>query len=160
MLPEYRNHGASEKTIDTAHVADRDARAGLAELKRLGAQRVLVGGASCGGTTAAIAGADSDLPVVGLFVVSSPAQCGGDGVAAVRKISSPSLFVVSPGDMNGAVEREVRSLHAASAGVGKEFVIHNGGHHGTDMIRRDGARGNQLQDRVLTFIESAYARSE
>ncbi|MCO8302729.1 hypothetical protein AB0B92_04160 [Streptomyces hygroscopicus] len=103
----YRNHGASEEVPDNEHIA-RDARAALAELKRLGAQRVFLGGASCCGTTAAIAGAEGRLPVVGLLIMSSPARCGGDGGAAVRTIEAPSLFVVSPGDMNGAVEKQVR----------------------------------------------------
>ncbi|GHJ34089.1 hypothetical protein TPA0910_85220 [Streptomyces hygroscopicus subsp. sporocinereus] len=63
---------------------------------------------AAGGTTAAIAGAEGRLPVAGLLIMSSPARCGGDGGAAVRTIEAPSLFVVSPGDMNGAVEKQVR----------------------------------------------------
>ncbi|MEU2205705.1 alpha/beta fold hydrolase [Streptomyces hygroscopicus] len=156
MIPEYRNHGASEEVPDNEHIA-RDARAALAELKRLGAQRVFLGGASCGGTTAAIAGAEGRLPVVGLLIMSSPARCGGDGVAAVRTIDAPSLFVVSPGDMNGAVEKQVRELYAASASKDKKLVIDRSGFHGTDMIRRS-PQGAALHDRVIRFIESAFAR--
>ncbi|MBD0424710.1 alpha/beta hydrolase [Streptomyces sp. TRM S81-3] len=156
MIPEYRNHGASEEVPDNEHLA-RDARAALAELERLGAERVFLGGASCGGTTAAIAGAEGRLPVVGLLIMSSPARCGGDGVAAVKTIDAPSLFVVSPGDMNGAVEKQVRELYAASASKDKELVIDPSGFHGTDMIRRS-PQGAALHDRAIRLVESAYAR--
>ncbi|MFJ5221022.1 alpha/beta hydrolase [Streptomyces sp. NPDC088354] len=155
VIPEYRNHGASEHVADNEHI-DRDARAGLAELERLGAERVFLGGASCGGTTAAVAGADGELPLVGLLMMSSPARCGGaDAVAAVRKIDAPSLFAVSPGDMNGAVEKQVREVYAASAATQKRLVIDRSGYHGTDMIRR-GPRGGALERDVVAFVVAAY----
>lgn len=158
LIPEFREHGASETNPANEHV-DRDARAALSELKRLGAQRVFLGGASCGGTTAALAGADGDLPIVGLLIMSSPARCDGDGVAAVRKINAPSLFVVSPDDHQGAMEREVRRLHAASAARDKRLIIDKRGRHGTDMISMEGARGVRLRTEVLEFIEAAYGKA-
>ncbi|MFF3565355.1 alpha/beta fold hydrolase [Streptomyces sp. NPDC002574] len=158
VIPEYRNHGASEHVADNEHI-DRDARAGLAELKRLGAERVFLGGASCGGTTAAVAGADGELPVVGLLMMSSPARCGGvDAVAAVRKIDAPSLFAVSPGDMEGAVEKQVREVYAASAATQKRLIIDQSGYHGTDMIRR-GPRGAALERDVVSFVVAAYDKA-
>ncbi|MFG2653483.1 alpha/beta fold hydrolase [Streptomyces sp. NPDC048436] len=159
VIPEYRNHGASEHLADNEHI-DRDARAGLAELRRVGAKRVFLAGASCGGTTAAVAGVDTPLPVVGLVMMSSPARClGADAVAAVRKLRVPTLLVVSPGDMQGAVEKQVREVYAASAARNKELVINKSGFHGTDMIRRAGASGAALQDRVLAFVADSYAAS-
>ncbi|MFD3457669.1 alpha/beta hydrolase [Streptomyces sp. NPDC058691] len=158
VIPEYRNHGASEHVADNEHI-DRDARAGLAELKRLGAERVFLGGASCGGTTAAVAGADGELPVVGLLMMSSPARCGGvDAVAAVRKIDAPSLFAVSPGDMNGAVEKQVREVYAASAATRKRLVVDRSGYHGTDMIRL-GPHGGELRRDVISFVVAAYDKA-
>ncbi|MFJ1647825.1 alpha/beta hydrolase family protein [Streptomyces sp. NPDC088258] len=156
VIPEYRNHGASQKTAVNEHI-DRDARAGLTELRRVGAKRVFLAGASCGGTTAAVAGVDTPLRVVGLLMMSSPARCGGDGVAAVRKLSVPTLLVVSPGDMEGAVEEQVREVYAASAAGKKELVIDKSGFHGTDMIKRAGASGAALQDRVIQFVTDSYA---
>ncbi|MFJ7996861.1 alpha/beta hydrolase [Streptomyces sp. NPDC096310] len=157
VIPEYRNHGASEKLAANEHI-DRDARAGLAELRRVGAKRVFLAGASCGGTTAAVAGVDTPLRVVGLLMMSSPARClGADAVAAVRKLRVPTLLVVSPGDMLGAVEKQVREVHAASVAREKELVIDKSGFHGTDMIRRAGASGAALQDRVIQFVVDSYA---
>lgn len=157
VIPEYRNHGASQKTAVNEHI-DRDARAGLAELRRVGAKRVFLAGASCGGTTAAVAGVDTPLRVVGLLMMSSPARClGADGVAAVRKLSVPTLLVVSPGDMEGAVEKQVREVYAASVARKKELVIDKSGFHGTDMIGRAGASGAALRDRVIQFVTDSYA---
>ena len=157
VIPEYRNHGASEKLAENEHI-DRDARAGLAELRRVGAKRAFLAGASCGGTAAAVAGVDTPLRVVGLLMMSSPARCiGADGVAAVRKLHVPTLLVVSPGDMRGAVEKQVREVYAASAARKKELVINKSGFHGTDMIRRTGASGSALRDRVVEFVVDSYA---
>lgn len=161
VIPEYRNHGASEKSADNEHI-DRDARAGLAELRRVGATRVFLAGASCGGTTAAIAGADTPLRATGLLMMSSPARCGGlDAVAAVRKhkLRVPTMLVVSPGDMEGAVEKQVREVYAASSARNKELVIDKSGFHGTDMIKRTGAAGTALHNRVITFVTDSYAAS-
>ncbi|MFF8286427.1 alpha/beta hydrolase family protein [Streptomyces albus] len=158
VIPEYRNHGASQKSADNEHI-DRDARAGLAELRRVGAERVFVGGASCGGTTAAVAGADTRLPVTGLLMMSSPARCGGvDAVAAVRKIKVPTLVVASPGDMNGNIEKDAREVYAASVAKNKKLVIDPSGYHGTDMIRRGGASGVELRSQVVKFIASSFSR--
>jgi predicted alpha/beta-hydrolase family hydrolase len=154
LLPEYRNHGASERVADNEHLS-RDAHAGLAELRRRGATRILVGGASCGGTASILVGAKI-LDVVGLLIMSSPARCGGmDAVPPVRTITAPSLFIVSPGDMNGAVEEQVRELYAASGALDKKLVIDDSGYHGTDMFR-ESDHGAALQRRVLRFVLNAF----
>ncbi|MGE6738207.1 alpha/beta hydrolase, partial [Streptomyces sp. NPDC059900] len=120
--------------------------------------RVFLAGASCGGTTASVAGGDTPLRVVGLLMMSSPARCGGvDGVAAVRKLSVPTLLVVSPGDMQGNAEKQVREVYAASVARKKELVIQKGEWHGTSMIKRAGAAGAELQDRVIKFVVDSYA---
>lgn len=94
VIPEYRNHGASQNFPEDNQNIDRDADAALSELKRLGAQKVFLAGASCGGTTAIIAGVRQELPIEGLIILSSPAQCGPlDSIPSVKKIKAPSLFV-------------------------------------------------------------------
>lgn len=157
VLPEYRDHGASEvsteQTVDSSF--DLDAVVALDELQKLGAERVFVGGASCGGTTSAMAGAELADPV-GLLMMSSPAQCGPhDAIPAVRHIDGPSLFVVSPGDMNGAVEAEVRELYQASTSPEKQLEIVEGGGHGTQLFR-DRYADLGLEDDVLDFIVDTF----
>jgi predicted alpha/beta-hydrolase family hydrolase len=156
LLPEYRNHGASQTTPDNDDI-DRDARAGLRELERRGAARVFVGGASCGGTTSALVA--RDVPhLVGVLNMSSPVRCGSlDSIPAFRKIVAPTLFVVSPGDMDGAVESQVKEGYAASAAPNKQLIVNDSGHHGTDMFRL-WSGGPALEARVLRFIVAAFTR--
>jgi esterase/lipase len=155
ILPEYRNHNASEASKDNDHL-DRDATAALNELRRRGVKRTFFGGASCGGTISAVM-ASRQPDLVGLLIMSSPAQCGSlDGVAAIRKIKAPTLMIVSPGDMNGAVEREVRKLYAASGSSSKRLVINNSGYHGTDMFREADDR-KQVLATVSDFVVACYA---
>jgi pimeloyl-ACP methyl ester carboxylesterase len=155
LIFEYRNHGASEASPDNEHI-NRDVRPALRVLREHGATRVLMGGASCGGTSSAIVGAD--LPVLtGLMILSSPARCASlDAVPAVRRITAPSIFVVSPGDMNGAVEEQVRELYAASGASDKDLVIDPSGYHGTDLLRMSEGR-DRLRQRLLRFVDDAFA---
>ncbi|MBB6637091.1 alpha/beta hydrolase [Cohnella thailandensis] len=156
VLPEYRAHGASQQTDNTDSI-DLDAEAALNELERQGAERVFLAGASCGGTTAIISGVRQQLPIQGLLILSSPAQCGPtlDAIPSVKQISAPSLFVVSPGDMLGAVEKQVRQLYEASGAEQKELVIDESGFHGTDMYKR-GENGDELRTRIVDFIKAAF----
>lgn len=156
VLPEYRLHGASQKSENTDPI-DLDAEAALHELARQGAERVFLAGASCGGTTAMISGVRQELPTQGLLILSSPAQCGPtlDAIPSVRKIKAPSLFVVSPGDMLGAVEKQVRQLYEASGADQKELIIDESGYHGTDMYKK-GEQGDKLRTRIMDFINAAF----
>ncbi|GIO15727.1 hypothetical protein J19TS2_52820 [Cohnella xylanilytica] len=156
VLPEYRAHGASQQSEDTESI-ELDAEAALKELERQGAERVFLAGASCGGTTAIISGVGQPLPIQGLLILSSPAQCGPrlDAIPSVKEIKAPSLFVVSPGDMLGAVEKQVRQLYEASGADRKELIIDESGFHGTDMYKR-GENGDKLRTRIIDFIIAAF----
>ncbi|MFJ5986025.1 alpha/beta hydrolase [Lentzea sp. NPDC092896] len=153
VLFEYRNHGASETSEDNDHI-DRDTRAALAALHSFGAERVLLGGASCGGTSSAVTAAD-EPKLTGLLILSSPAKCAGqDGEAAARRITAPSFFAVSPEDYSGNMIKETRRLYEASAAADKHLEIVPGGRHGTDMLRHDDPE--KLHQLVRDFIDSAF----
>ncbi|MFF0516508.1 alpha/beta hydrolase [Streptomyces sp. NPDC004250] len=152
LLPEFRSHGASENDEENGRIG-LDAKAALAELKRVGAKRVFLAGASCGGTTAIVAGEAQSLPVTGLLIMSSPATCHTvDAVLPVRRITAPSLFVVGSDDMLGAVEREVRILYKNSGAKDKRLVVDEDGFHGTDMLRRS-RNHERIQTLVSEFVE-------
>lgn len=152
VIPEYRNHGASQGNQDNEPL-DLDADAALSELKRWGAEKVFLAGASCGGTTAIMAGLRQELPIEGLIILSSPAQCGPlDAIPSVKKITAPSLFVFSPGDYGGSIEKQVRKLYQASGAVEKELIVDESGYHGTDMYHK-GEKGDALKSRLIDFIK-------
>lgn len=156
MTFDYRNHGASELSSDNDNI-DRDLQVVVEEMHRRGGERFLLGGASCGGTASAVVGArEPDL--VGLLILSSPAQCARiDGEAAVRQIEQPSFFAVSPGDMAGAVQDEVERLYAASAAADKHLEIDESGYHGTDMLHEwQSARPTPLLGLVRDHIDRAF----
>ncbi len=156
VIPEYRNHGASQNTQEDVQPIDRDADAALSELKRLGAKRVFLAGASCGGSTAIIAGVRQALPIEGLIILSSPAQCGPhDAIPSVEKIKAPSMFVFSPGDYGGSIEKEVRKLYQASGATDKELIVDESGYHGTDMYHR-GEHGDVLKSKLIDFVKKVF----
>ncbi|GIO69412.1 hypothetical protein J21TS3_42330 [Paenibacillus cookii] len=156
VIPEYRNHGASQNFPEDNQNIDRDADAALSELKRLGSQKVFLAGASCGGTTAIIAGVRQELPVEGLIILSSPAQCGPhDAIPSVKKMKAPSLFVFSPGDYGGSIEKEVRKLYQASGATDKELIVDPSGYHGTDMFHR-GEQGDALKSKLIDFVKKVF----
>jgi pimeloyl-ACP methyl ester carboxylesterase len=152
ILPEFRGHVASEKTANSSSL---DARAGFAKLRQLGTKRVFLAGASCGGTTAAVEGVRSGIPVVGLALLSSPARCDGDAVAAVKKIKQPSLFMVAHDDMQGAHERQIREMFEASQAPGKRLIVIDGEAHGTAMLYGS-ARADEVRAKVIAFIADTY----
>lgn len=154
VIPEYRDHGASQSTGDTQPI-DLDADAALSELARLGAERVFLAGASCGGSTAIIAGVRQALPIEGLMILSSPAQCGShDAIPGVKEITAPSLFVFSPGDYGGSIEKHVRQLYQSSGAADKTLIVDKSGYHGTDMYHR-GEEGEGLRTELISFVKAA-----
>jgi hypothetical protein len=149
---EFRNHGASGTSDDNDHL-DRDTMAGVNELTRRGANRILAGGASCGGSSSVVA-APRIPGFAGLIVMSSPRVCGPlHAVDVVKSVRQPSLFAFSPGDMG--FEEEVRGLYEASGASDKRLVIVPGGVHGTDMLRLPG-EGPKLTATILAFVDDAF----
>ncbi|MGG2055345.1 alpha/beta hydrolase [Lysinibacillus pakistanensis] len=155
IIPEYRNHGASQKIQVNEHI-ELDADAALNELKRMGAKKVFLAGASCGGTTAIVAGVRQELPIEGLIILSSPAQCSNlDAIPSVKEIKAPSLFVFSPGDYGGSIEKHVRQLYQESGATDKELIVDESGYHGTDMYHI-GQDGDVLKSRLLDFVKEEF----
>ncbi|WIX80987.1 alpha/beta hydrolase [Amycolatopsis carbonis] len=112
LVFEYRGHGAAQKSSVDLDKFDTDTSAALAELHRRGAKSMLLGGASCGGSSAARLAA-KEPQLVGLLILSSPSKCGGDSVAAIRKVTEPAFFAVEPDDYSGNVIGEVQKLYEA-----------------------------------------------
>lgn len=117
---------------------------------------MFLAGASCGGSTAIIAGVRQDLPIERLIILSSPAQCGPhDAIPSVEKIKAPSLFVFSPGDYGGSIEKEVRKLYQASGAADKELIVDESGYHGTDMYHK-GEHGDALKSKLIDFVKKEF----
>ncbi|MGW4482341.1 alpha/beta hydrolase [Amycolatopsis sp. NPDC004368] len=157
LVFEYRGHGAAQKNDGpVTDNFDRDTSAALAELHRRGAKSVLLGGASCGGSSAARLAAQEPR-LVGLLILSSPSNCGGDSAAAIRKVTKPAFFAVETGDYSGNMIGEVKKLYEACGAppTDKHLEVMPGETHGTDMLR-DPKTQAHLEKLIFDFIDSSF----
>lgn len=80
---------------------DDDMVAGARELRRRGAERIILVGASMGGTAALVAAGKSE--VFGVAALSAPRLFGGlDALPSVRRLEIPALFLVGGQDASFA----------------------------------------------------------
>lgn len=111
---------------------DDDMAAGANELLRRGAKRIILVGASMGGTAALVAAANID--VAGVAAVSAPAEFSGlDALSAVRGLDARALFVA--GRQDGEFARDARRLFRATSSRDKALVMTAGFEHGTDLLQ-------------------------
>ncbi|MFD9129864.1 alpha/beta hydrolase family protein [Kitasatospora sp. NPDC059571] len=116
-------------------------------LKGKGVAKVVLVGASKGGTGSLVAGAlpDLALPPAAVVSLSAPESFSGDNAGtAVKRLTAPVLFAAEERDQPFA--DSARSLHAAAAAADKQLKIYPGGNHGATLLS-DGA----LPD-VLAFL--------
>jgi pimeloyl-ACP methyl ester carboxylesterase len=134
---------------------ERDVLGAERELVRRGVKRVLVGGASAGGTAAMTAAAAIPPSVLaGVVVLSSPGEFGPmDAVAASRRVSAPSFFGV--GSRDTAFTDEVRRLDRASAAKRKQLLIVSSSGHGTELLDTSWAPAS-FRTKLLGFIAAAF----
>jgi pimeloyl-ACP methyl ester carboxylesterase len=123
------------------HVAD-DVAAAAAELRRRGASRVALVGASMGATAVLIAGASMRPPPAAVVSLSGerdltrliglPLNAG----AAVGHLTSPTLYLVATGDSDAPVG-QTRAMYRATRAADKRLVVLSGassGRHGWDLL--------------------------
>src|SRR5581483_2401386 len=140
----------------TGHL-ERDVLGAERELLRRGAKRVLLGGASAGGTAAMTAAAHISRSVLaGVVVLSSPRQFASmDAAAAARRVRAPSFFGIGSGD--SAFVGEVRKLAAASASPRKQLVVVESSGHGTQLLDASWAPAS-FRQKLLAFVAAAFGR--
>jgi pimeloyl-ACP methyl ester carboxylesterase len=134
---------------------DHDVLGAERELVRRGVKRVIVGGASAGGTAALTAAASIPPSVLaGVVVLSSPSQFGSmDAERAARKVTAPSFFGV--GNRDTAFVDEMRKLSAASAAKRKQLFVVSSSGHGTELLETSWAPAS-FRTKLLAFIAAAF----
>jgi esterase/lipase len=106
--------------------------AGARELQRRGAERIMLVGASMGGTAALVA--TGEIDVDGVAVLSAPREFSGlDALPAVGGLEIPALFLVGRQDESFA--RDARRLFRATSSPDKALVATAGSEHGTDLLQ-------------------------
>jgi pimeloyl-ACP methyl ester carboxylesterase len=111
-----------------------------AKLSRsLGAKKVVVVGASMGGTNVVAAAANARTVIDGVISVSAPTSYGRtDALAAARRLQLPVLYLVGEGD-EGFVEHS-RLLYAATSSTNKRLEILDSPQHGVFLAAEPAAR--------------------
>jgi pimeloyl-ACP methyl ester carboxylesterase len=134
---------------------ERDVLGAERELVQRGVKRVIVGGASAGGTAAMTAAASIPPSVLaGVVVLSSPSQFGSmNAERAARKVTAPSFFGV--GNRDTAFVDEMRKLSAASAAKRKQLLVVSSSGHGTELLETSWAPAS-FRTKLLAFIAAAF----
>jgi pimeloyl-ACP methyl ester carboxylesterase len=145
---DFRGFGESDGPRDIAGTWS-DVLAAADELRRRGARRVVVVGASMGGTAALVAAARSDLN--GVVTLSAPSTFMGitaspDVVAAVDE---PKLFVAAEGD--GQAADTAQRFYTTAPGA-KRVEIVTGDEHGTDLL--EGRQSGVVNMLVMSFVRA------
>jgi len=147
----------------TGGVAD-DAAAAVAELKRRGASKVALVGASAGGSVALLAGSRLGSKVAAVVSLSGERDLtmvlGSNGppdaVQAVARLVSPTLFVVATNDRFVTVD-DTRTMYKATGARDKHVQVLTGpydGQHGWTLLTTPGGAQawSPLAAQVATFV--------
>jgi pimeloyl-ACP methyl ester carboxylesterase len=137
----------------------RDLLAGAEVLRDRGADRIVLVGASMGGTAAVLAASRADPPVDGVIALSAPTDCCGMTVERddPPAIDAPTLFLAGRDD--GDAPTSARQM-ARWAGTSGRFVILDSGEHGVDLLGGLAAPDVERRTNALlrTFLEHVSDR--
>jgi pimeloyl-ACP methyl ester carboxylesterase len=151
IAPEFANAGYRVLIFDFGEpvTVAGDMHAATKKIRELGATKVILGGASLGGTVALMTAA-RERNVVGAFSLSAPAVYGNaEGLPAVRRFRAPILFVAAEDDGNFA--EDARRLYRAAASRDKKLLIVPGSEHGTALYA--GPAAERVRGAVDGFLK-------
>jgi pimeloyl-ACP methyl ester carboxylesterase len=166
---DLRCFGDSTCPGDAKGTVMDDVAGAVTELKRRGADRVAVVGASAGATTALLAGAKLGSKVASVVSLSGErdltivlgASGPADAAPLLKRLTSPTLMVVATNDRTTTVD-ETRAMYAAVAARDKRLDVLQGpydGQHGWDLLTRAGGgqSWSPLAAQVATFVRAHTA---
>jgi pimeloyl-ACP methyl ester carboxylesterase len=147
---DFRGYGDSHG-VKEIYKIDRDLAAAVHFARANGARRIVLIGASMGGTAALkVAAAE---PVDGVIALSPPMTFFGlSSEESLPKIRAPKLFFVSGEEMNVSV-RSVRNQFKSTPDP-KKMEIVPGAAHGSRML--EGERKEQVEKKILTFLDGIF----
>jgi pimeloyl-ACP methyl ester carboxylesterase len=144
LVFDMRGYGSSSGLDGT--YPDRDVVAAAKELRAQGATKIVLVGASMGGT-GVVAAAPGIRPVVsGIVDLSGLTGFGGvNALPAARKLRAPALFVAGRDDGSYAIA--TRTLYRAAASKDKKLLLAPTSWHGVDLVSRP-----EVKKAVLAFV--------
>jgi pimeloyl-ACP methyl ester carboxylesterase len=146
---DFAGFGDSRPGPGEARV-DGDMAAAAEQLRRRGADRVVLIGSSMGGTAVLAAATRIRPPVAGVVSLSGPASFQGvDAGAAVARLRVPVLLVAGADDQPFA--DDARAMHRAAPVRDKRLLVVPGGGHGTSLLEF-GEDAPKIQAGVWRFV--------
>lgn len=147
---DFRNHGRSQQVgYARAGRLAGDVAAAIAHVRARGARKVLLVGASMGGSAVLVAAANARRPVTGVVSLSGPANYGGaDAEAAVPRLRAPVLYLVAKDDGGGSFAADARALYERTPAPDKTIEIIDGYGHGVSLVTFPG-RARTLLEQFL-----------
>jgi alpha-beta hydrolase superfamily lysophospholipase len=142
---DHRGFGSSGQTTHWARSTrvDFDVLAAIQVMRARGARKIVLAGASLGGTAVLSAAALSRSPVDGVISFASPQAFGRvDALRASRALRVPALFVSAEGDGDFALD--ARALYEGCGSTDKQLAIVPGTVHGAPVLQEP--RTRQLVD--------------
>jgi pimeloyl-ACP methyl ester carboxylesterase len=147
---------------DSGHGSGPDARvdsdvvAAAEQLRRRGADRIVLVGSSMGGTAVLAAATRIRPPVAGVVSLSAAASFGGvDAEAAMARLRVPVLFVVGADDQ--PFLEQARVMYRAARARDKRLLVVPGGGHGTSLLEF-GSDAPRVRAAVLGFVAKETRR--
>ena len=129
---------------------DRDVEAAIDFLVIRGEERIILIGASMGGTAALIVGIRRP-ETAGIAALSAPPVFMGlDSTEAIRSLSVPSLFMAAENDGSAAFSAEEFADTAMKAGSDSFLLVVPGRDHGTRLL--EGEQADPVRTELLGFI--------
>jgi pimeloyl-ACP methyl ester carboxylesterase len=148
---DFARNGTSSYITDGR--LDLDLLAAVAEVRSRGAARVVVIGASMGGTAALAAAGTPDSGIDGVVSLSAvESWIDTDAAATAATISVPVLFAAAEDD--GDTVATAQTVEAACACAYPEALVFDGASHGTRLLA-DGPDGDSLRAAIDQLITHA-----
>ncbi|MEV4516033.1 alpha/beta fold hydrolase [Dactylosporangium sp. NPDC049525] len=135
---DFGGEGRSQRAPDGK--PSGDVLSAVAYARTLGAERIVLIGASRGGTAVLVAAAAAKPPVTAVVSLSAPdAYAGEDAAAAAPRITVPVLYVAATGETSFAAAAQ--TMYDATIVPGRRIALVPGSLHGTSLltIAADGA---------------------
>ena len=147
---DFRGYGASEGDVEPADLG-RDVRAALSFARSRGYQRIVLVGASMGGTAAIVTAATERVD--GVLTLSAPERFRGlEADKAVKDVRIPLAMVAAKGDTSA--ENTVVAFEEASYVDPRWALLVEGRAHGTELL--ESAHGPEVTQLLLTFLAAVW----
>lgn len=146
LIYNFRGYGTSEGTENEA-LMDVDLQAAVHFMQRQGATRIVLMGASMGGTASLKVA--SEMSVAAVISISGPRVFQISLIdSELKSLNMPKLFMAGRDDESFVYDSEYMESVVSPP---KEIYIYPGSEHGTDLF--NGNYGDDPAQRVLHFIQ-------